>query len=252
MPRDVPLPRRGSSGMKRVAIVLTVGLCGCIAWFLAFPSVTLRYRLTLEAQVDDRTVVGSGVIQVTYEKNAQFLGASAEITHWAKGEAVVLDLGSSGVLFALLKEGDHTRSGADYIVPLAFGLPYGAVGVRDFARLRDLAGRVDLPFDRLPLMVRFRDINDPKTVQRVDPNNLASTFGAGVFLTRVTLELVPAGIWPFHWLWFTGEPISRGLDLRLPWLATWKRRGGTISGQFSFSSVPPPEAILVPKDFQQD
>ena len=86
---------------------------------ISLPSVTLRYRLTLNAQVEGRPVTGSGVIQVTYAKNPQFLGASAQISIAEKGEAVVLDLASRGVLFALLKGDRHPRSGSEYIIPMA-------------------------------------------------------------------------------------------------------------------------------------
>ena len=50
-----------------------------------------------------------------------------------------------------------------------------------FDRLRALKGRVELAPGDLPLLVRFRDINDPTTVERVDPNDLAASFGPGVY-----------------------------------------------------------------------
>lgn len=40
-----------------------------------------------------------------------------------------------------------------------------------------------------PALVTFPDINDPVTVTKVDPDNLAATFGPGVSLKRITLEL---------------------------------------------------------------
>ncbi|MCA9468988.1 MAG: hypothetical protein KC643_26590, partial [Nitrospira sp.] len=41
------------------------------------------------------------------------------------------------------------------------------------------------------------DLTDPKTVQKVDPENLAATFGPGVELKRITLEI-------------TDEPVTEG------------------------------------------
>ncbi len=52
---------RGPGGLKRlgVALALAVGL-PYAAWHIAFPSVTHRYRLTLTADDNGRTVNGFG------------------------------------------------------------------------------------------------------------------------------------------------------------------------------------------------
>lgn len=38
------------------------------------------------------------------------------------------------------------------------------------------------------MLVTFRDRNDPKSVVKVDSDNMAATFGAGVELRRMTVE----------------------------------------------------------------
>ena len=48
-----------------------------------------------------------------------------------------------------------------------------------------------------PLLVTFADITDPTTVQKVDPENLVATFGPGVSLKRISLEI-------------TDEPVTEG------------------------------------------
>lgn len=55
------------------------------------------------------------------------------------------------------------------------------------------------------MLVTFRDIDDPASVEKVDPANLAATFGEGVSLKRITVEL-------------TDGPVTRGIEERLPWL----------------------------------
>lgn len=166
---------------------------------------TLRYRLTLEVEAEGRPHVGSGVIQVTYDKAVRGLGSSSEIYIDVKGEAVAVDLGSRGVLFALLKEGTWSRSGPEWIVPNAFGVTKGGIGPDQFGRLAALTGSVTLNEGQLPLLVRFRDVSDPKTVERVDAFNLAASFGPGVHLARATLEL-------------TRDPVTTGIAGKLPWL----------------------------------
>ncbi|MEO6202469.1 MAG: hypothetical protein ABIU05_13315 [Nitrospirales bacterium] len=77
---------------------------------------------------------------------------------------------------------------------------------------REFRGEVrDLPRQNYPLLVTFTDINDPKTVQQVDPGNLAATFGPGVSLKRITLEI-------------TDEPVTEGkLESVLGWLDDLKK-----------------------------
>jgi hypothetical protein len=88
----------------------------------------------------------------------------------------------------------------------------------------------------LPLLVRFRDISDPKTVEKVDPANLAASFGAGVKLTRATIETVPSGYWPFNLFGIGGSPVTRGIEARLPW---WKDRPNK-----SFDELVPQDGTL--------
>ena len=59
-----------------------------------------------------------------------------------------------------------------------------------------------------PELVRFRDIRDPKTVELVDPNDLAKSFGAGVKLRRIMLTVVDG-------------PVTVGIEQRLPWLVRY-------------------------------
>jgi hypothetical protein len=58
--------------MKRIGIVgiaLALIFIGAMLLYnVAYPSVTLRYRLTVEAEVDGHPKIGSGVREVTYTK----------------------------------------------------------------------------------------------------------------------------------------------------------------------------------------
>ena len=53
---------------------------------------------------------------------------------------------------------------------------------------------VPLPPEEWPLMVTPADIADRRRVARVNPNNLAATFGPGVRLKAVTLEITRTGV----------------------------------------------------------
>jgi hypothetical protein len=57
----------------------------------------------------------------------------------------------------------------------------------------------------LPMLVRFRDLNDPASVERVDPADLAASFGAGVKLEGINIEI-------------TDQPVTHGIEAILPWI----------------------------------
>jgi hypothetical protein len=55
------------------------------------------------------------------------------------------------------------------------------------------------------MFVKFRDLNDPTSVEVVDPNDLAASFGPGVKLVEATIAVTP-------------DAVTDGIDSRLPWL----------------------------------
>lgn len=229
-----------------VVAIICMGIDGVVlAYHVAYPSITLLYRLTLEAEVDGQPKSGSSVIEVTYSKQPE-IGSGRNLVWGYRGEAVVIELGERGTLFALLKEGDDTRSIPPTIVFRAFGFsggiwPQGRVEDL-FKTIRQLSGRRELPLDNLPMLVRFRDINDPKTVERVSPHNLAERFGPGVRLVRATLEIVPPANWPFSPGHSKSEPVTTGIEQKLAWLSQYfdrmfdGRRYETISSELRLAN----------------
>jgi hypothetical protein len=68
------------------------------------------------------------------------------------------------------------------------------------------AGVIAVPEVQYPMLVTFGDIADPASVKLVDPADLAASFGPGVRLKSVTLEV-------------TDEAVTRPkLDILLSWL----------------------------------
>jgi hypothetical protein len=136
--------------MKRLGIILALIVAAVVVYWVAYPSVSVRYRLTLEAQVDGGRKTGSGVIEVTYSKQSEFAGQHELVVDF-RGEAVVLDLGSRGLLFALLKADTDDRSGPEWIVLRAFDFPGGSLprpveeGVKQVQRLSGKRVAADKP-----------------------------------------------------------------------------------------------------------
>jgi hypothetical protein len=223
--------------MKSLRFFAVVFIVGFAAYTYVF-STTVRYRLTLEADVGGERKHGSSVVEVTYSKNNDPI-SRAEFTIDFRGEAVILDLGARGALFALLKGDTDSRSGPEYIVFRAFNLPGGAMPspiMHGLSVISRLAGKVDLPLTSLPLLVRFRDLKDPMSVERVDPLDIAKSFGAGTKLVRATLEIVPTGIWPLNRIGLTGESTATEIEKRLTWLRGLG--GGYLDGGFSSINAP--------------
>jgi hypothetical protein len=72
------------------------------------------------------------------------------------------------------------------------------ISAKLFDEVEDKRGRaarvIAVPVEQYPLMVTFADLADPASVALVDPNDLAATFGPGVRLKAVTLEVTDAPV----------------------------------------------------------
>jgi hypothetical protein len=127
---------------------------------------------------------------------------------------VAVDLGDKGILFALLKDDDTRHIERFSTIPPALAVnafrhlltnPNTSV-VEDMSILKKLKPKTELMPEQLPMLVRFRDINDPTTAENVDPRNLAKNFGLGVTLVSSIIEI-------------TNDPVTEKIDLILP---SWK------------------------------
>lgn len=193
------------------ACALTL-LSGCVG-----EKHTFRYRLTLAVNVDGTVHSGSSVIEDTFVDQVALAGLAGGIPWMTRlrGEAVVVDLGARGILFCVLaRDPSRNLSRDTELLPLlVFGdyFPDGfpvtdsskfAAQIRELARSKPKRA-VDPAF--LPMLVRFRDLNNPASVERVDPTNLATRFGSGVELAGAMMEV-------------TDEPVTSGLERVLTWL----------------------------------
>ena len=184
-------------------------LAGC-----SEPDLDINGRLILEVETPEGTKVGSSVVAYRYHLNSTFerMSGATWYERMLRGEATVVDLGARGLLFALLTN-DLDRPGSiKGPSPLWFGDEYVARGYDGGEHILQMMDaikrdkpREELPPSRAPFLVRFRDIDDPATVEEVDPLDLAKSFGAGVKLTRIVVEV-------------TDEPITEEILKRLRWL----------------------------------
>lgn len=90
-----------------------------------------------------------------------------------------------------------------------------------FPKLSKLRASAPLVRERYPLLVTFDDINDPKSIKRVDPDDLVATFGPGYSLKSITLEI-------------TDEPVTTGeLEKVLRWINELEKFRAHASNPFT-------------------
>lgn len=177
-------------GLASAGLAIALGGCSFRPSF--------RYKMTVEVQTPQGVKTGHAVREVSFSARAN----GGDYGH-VKGEAVAIDLPNGDVLFALLTSGDGD---VDYAGNTMASL-FKQLG-SDTIQLWPDPPRVSAPIigDPLPMLVRFRDVSDPRSVERVDKANLAATFGIGYALKRITVEK-------------TDEPVTVGIGTQLPWLS---------------------------------
>jgi|CXWL01.1.fsa_nt_gi hypothetical protein len=226
-----------------IFIAVVIGLY--VGWEAVVNNGSWKYKLTLVVETPEGLKTGSAVRKVYAYRDPvilQFLPSLVYGHASVKGEAVLVDLGERGVLFALLKGKDNNDYGYNIIFSeFPSGVRGGTTpeGIKFYSNLK---AKKDLDFDKIPMLVRFRDINDPKSVELVDPSDLEKTFGKGVKLVSATLEM-------------TDDAVTSGIDKWLPWFNKWQEHGGNIMGKEYFEpNLPPlpPETFLIPMNFMQE
>jgi len=202
------MARRGVLGLLAGGAVALLGGCGLI-----WGSDRLRQKITVEVETPDGLRTGSSVVETEVREGKSWGDASGTSFH-LKGEAVAIDMPGGRTLFALLGGADY-QTRLLYEVLRAIG-PSGPAGdvshmnvMQARAAAQDADVKLDLPQWLYPLLVTFTDIDDPKSVQRVDPANLAVSFGPGIRLKRITVEV-------------TDDDVTTGIEKRLGWLSAQK------------------------------
>ena len=207
-----------------------------------------RYKMTVEVKTPEGIKTGYAVREVNLILTPQYYGPKGEYSSkiHMKGEAVEVDLGERGVLFAITGGYwlgvDHGKNLPFYAFPIndeGFGGETTIKGGEYYSSLEKV--KADLKPELYPLLVTFSDINDPKTVVavlEVEPCNnqndenddcvgkpphvtrdhFEELFGKGVHLENITIEM-------------TNEPITWSISKKLPWLKDYNNKnldGDTI------------------------
>jgi len=180
------------------------------AWRAVYTSGTWRYKLTLVVDDNGKQIVSSSVREVHVQDQPRITPESHPDIR-VRGEAVVVDLGKKGMFFALLSGKEIGSDYAFYIVFSEFPSQFDILSPDAIRYYSKLKAKKEMAFDKLPMLVRFRDINDFKTVEEVDPKDLEKTFGKGVKLVSATIEMID-------------EPVTHKIANIINFI-TWQKNG---------------------------
>lgn len=189
------MTRRGV--MRLLTGLASAGLLtGCDIFGASF-----RVRVTVEVQTPQGLKTGSSVMEMSAGTR---IAAGTQLTGrytagLSRGEAVVIEL-PGGPVFMLLKVPGDSFEGQ--IFDALNGDRKRLTNDDLMGFVRKMGGawssyRGEIPRNGWPLIVRFRDIADAKSVERVDPQAIG--------VTRIRLET-------------TRDPVTRAIEKRLAWL----------------------------------
>jgi len=173
-----------------------------------------KYRLTVEVETLEGRKSASGVMAVHPDRSYSRGGQTR-----TAGDAVFVDLGGGKNLVALLAHIDGTidLDGINYVALRA----YGAAGGKrvSFNEMSQMRGVVPVKGELIPVLATFADPADPATMKAVLAENLETAFGSGFRLRGLGAEVVPNGFWPVDFGGVLGEPVTRAIAGKLPWVA---------------------------------
>jgi hypothetical protein len=91
--------------LVKVASIAVLLIAGIAVAKQIYPSATLRYKVTVEIETPEGIKTGSAVREVFIQRQPELPESGPDIK--PKGEAVVIDLGKRGVVFALTSFDDY-------------------------------------------------------------------------------------------------------------------------------------------------
>jgi hypothetical protein len=198
-----------SQSLQRLALVTLMAL-GSASCSKVMP---IRYKLTLAVNTPDGVKRGSSIVEVSfYQVSIPARGTM----HKLRGEALYLDLGPGtrpliALLTSYLPKGGRGRTwerdagpSITWMLRMYDQAPSEEY-ILDVPRLASLRGPRRIAPANLPDLVTFADVKDPDSVIEVDPNDLQATLGQNISWNEMTLES-------------TDEPVTTGIQLKLPWI----------------------------------
>jgi hypothetical protein len=184
--------------------------------------------MVITVETPEGLKVGRAVRALRHWRTPEWMGGQGTLI---TGEAVVVDLGSRGRLFALLSgPGLNGPWSAQNVfrdsLPVRSEINNDGVLARAWRNGEDVRADVKCPTDvvyslmesrhsaakyrNCPPMIKFGDLRDPASAKIVDPTDFARTFGPGVQLKSVRIAL-------------THEQVTHQVEQLLPWVGSFPK-----------------------------
>ncbi|MDE5453884.1 hypothetical protein GWE18_13605 [Bradyrhizobium sp. CSA112] len=172
-----------------------------------------KYRLTVEVETPEGRKSASSVMAVHPDRSYTRRGQTRSL-----GDAVFVELGAGKNLVALLAHIDNNLMLDDmnYVALRAYA---AASGKRvPFSEMSRLAGAVPVEGALIPVLATFAEPAAPGSAKVVPPDDVEAVLGKGYRLQGISTEVVLNGYWPLDFGGALGEPVTRGIQAKLPWL----------------------------------
>ena len=200
-------------------------LRGC--GFLGYSS--YRFKMTVEVETPNGLKTGSSVYDVRAFRTSDLLTGGGSSDSELRGEALAVELPDGKTLFALLKT-VNTPGHDDlaYMSMRSLDPAFNYNRAESAKRIRSgngIQSPAEVAPSDYPMLVTFKNMADPTSVEPVQSADLAANFGAGVRLKRIVVEI-------------SSGPITVGIEKRLGWLSSHR---GTLKAN-------PPRILDDPKD----
>ena len=189
-----------------------------------------RYKMTVEIDTPEGVKSGSAVREVSmvFEPRPHNPSRPYHSTIDVKGEAVVINLGQRGAVFAIIRSGAYAA-----VTRTIAGPPPGMIEGAEFYSSLEIGTKAQMESKRYPDLCTFTDLNDPLSVKLVKggrfsveaqkylmEDNFEELFGDGVSLKSISVEI-------------TDESVTWGIDEVLPWLTALKKNKARLNGSNS-------------------
>jgi hypothetical protein len=187
-------------------------------------STTWRYKLTFNVSTPDGVKSASSVVEIKSEVSGSYVKTG--VADHVNGEALYLDLGTGRrPIVALIwrpVELRRSRTNTRWGEESPSGLLRALMGIThkpnynyqtdfldEIRRMKSNKGIYNVEPRDLPDLVTFSDVADPNSVMVVDAEHLDTTLGPDVAWQSITIQIVD-------------EPVTRGIQEKLPWLKPMK------------------------------
>ena len=173
-----------------------------------------KYRLTVEVETPEGRKSASGVLAVHPDRSYP---AAARPARWAMPFSSISGRARTSSRCWRMSTTTSSYSTTSTTSPCAPIRPLRGKRV-SFNAMSALTGIVPVTGELVPVLVTFADPADPASARAVAPDDAEAVFGKGYRLQGMTAEVVPNGFWPLDFGGVLGEPVSRAIAAKLPWL----------------------------------